>query len=194
MIKKLHKLTLIIGLLISGLVSAQDAFIGEIKMFAGNFAPVGYALCNGQILSISSNPALFSIIGTTYGGDGSTTFALPDLRGRVAMHAGNGPGLTPRSNGQKGGAENNYLSIGQMPSHNHTINASSSVGNVATPTGNLPADTSLFDKEYSDGAANTTMKSTMVGSAGSGQSVNNVQPYTVIRYIIALQGIYPSQN
>lgn len=194
MIKKLHKSVLIACFLFSGLTSAQDAFIGEIKMFAGNYAPVGYALCNGQLLSISSNPALFSILGTMYGGDGVTTFGLPDLRGRVAVSFGQGPGLSNRVLGSMGGTETNTLSVAQMPSHNHTVNAVDAAGSLASPTGNLPADTSMFDKEYSNGSPNTTMNGSMIGNTGSNQPINNVQPYTTVNYIIALTGIYPSHS
>jgi len=191
---KLHRLVLLSCLLFSGLVSAQDAYIGEIKMFAGTFAPSGYAFCDGQLLPIAQNAALFSLLGTTYGGNGTTTFGLPDLRGRAPIHKGQGPGLTSRSLGAMGGSETNTLTVAQMPSHKHDVYAVSSVGNQTTPTGNLMADTNLFDKEYSDANADTTMSANSVGNTGNGQAVNNMQPYVAINYIIALVGIYPSQN
>ncbi|NJX16095.1 phage tail protein [Tamlana crocina] len=163
-------------------------------MFAGNFAPRSWALCDGQLLAISQYQALFSILGTTYGGDGRTTFALPDLRGRVAIHPGSGPGLSTYRQGSKGGTETNTLTVSQMPPHSHTVNAVVEDGNQSVPTGNLPAGTKALDKEYSDAAANTTMNSTMIGNSGGGQPVNNIQPYGTVNYIICLQGIFPSRN
>lgn len=194
MMKKLHKLVLIIGLLFSGFASAQTPFIGEIKMFAGNFAPQGYAFCDGQLLPIAQNTALFSLIGTIYGGDGQTTFALPDLRGRAPIHKGQGAGLSNKQIGSRGGSETNTITVAQMPSHNHTVNAVSTNGDSTVPTNNLPANTNFFDNEYSTGATDVTMKSTMLGNTGNGQAVNNMQPYTTINYIIALTGMYPSPN
>lgn len=172
----------------------QDPYIGEIRMFAGNFAPSGWAKCEGQILSIAQNTALFSLLGTTYGGNGQTTFALPDLRGRLPMGPGQGPGLTQRYLGEVGGSETNTLTIQQMPAHNHTVNASTSDGDQNVPTGNIPANTKALDKEYIAGGANTTMSPAMIGVTGGSQPVNNVQPYLAVTFIIALQGIYPSQN
>jgi microcystin-dependent protein len=175
--------------------SAQsDPYLGQITMFAGNFAPRGWAFCDGQLLPISSYDALFSILGTTYGGDGRTTFALPDLRGRVAMHAGNGNGLSPRSLGQKGGTETNTITVNQMPPHNHSVNAVTTDGNTNVPTNALPANTKTLDKEYSTDANDTTMKSNMINITGGGQPVNNIQPYQTVNYIIALYGVYPSRN
>jgi microcystin-dependent protein len=194
MIKKLRKAVFITCLLFSGLANAQDGFIGEIKMFGGNFAPRDWAFCNGQLLPISENTALFSILGTTYGGDGTTTFGLPDLRGRVAVSSGQGPGLTDRRLGSMGGTQTNALTVAQMPSHNHSVGAVTANGNVASPSGNLLAHTGGFDFEYSNGNADTTMKSNMVGNTGSNQSVNNMQPYTTVNYIICLFGIYPARN
>jgi len=174
--------------------NAQDPMLGEIRMFAGNFAPQGWAKCEGQLLSIAQNSALFSILGTTYGGDGESTFGLPDLRGRVPLGPGNGPGLSNKSLGQKSGTETNTLSVAQMPAHNHTINAVSSDGNKSAPAANLPAGTKLLDPEYSNATANTTMHSNMVANKGGGQSVNNMQPYVSVTFIIALTGVYPSPN
>ena len=175
-------------------VNAQEPFIGEIRMFAGNFAPRGWAKCEGQLLDISQNSALFSILGTIYGGDGTTTFGLPDLRGRVAIGPGDGPGLTSRPLGQKTGSETNMLAVANLPAHNHSINAVTADGNASIPGGNLPAGTKLLDKEYSDAKATITMNATMVSSTGGGQAVNNMQPYLTVTYIIALQGLYPSRN
>ncbi|HSD14287.1 MAG TPA: tail fiber protein [Flavobacterium sp.] len=172
---------------------SQEAYIGEIRMFAGNFAPVGWALCDGQLLSIAQNTALFSLLGTTYGGNGTTTFALPDLRGRVPMHPGSGPGLSPRVQGEAGGSENNTLTIAQMPAHNHTVNASTADGDQNVPTNTVPGNTKALDKEYVSSAPNTTMSPSMIGMTGQGQPVNNMQPYGTVNFIIALNGIYPSR-
>lgn len=183
-------LVLLFGLL-SNSAFSQDPYLGEIRMFAGNFAPVGWALCNGQTLSIAQNTALFSLLGTTYGGNGQTTFNLPDLRGRVPLGWGQGPGLTPRDLGEMAGTESVTLTINQMPAHNHTVAAVTSEGNQNSPTNNLPADTKLLDKEYSDAAANTSMKASMIGITGGNQPFSVMQPYVTINFIIATQGIYP---
>lgn len=173
----------------------MDPFIGEIIMFGGNFAPRGWALCDGQLLPIASNSALFSILGTIYGGDGRTTFALPDLRGRVPMHAGNGPGLSDRRLGSRGGQETVTLTTSQIPAHHHTIFAISAVGDSNDPSSRLLANTGAFDNEYS---ANTsgyvTMSSNMVGNTGGGQYHTNVQPFLCVNFIIALQGVFPSRS
>ena len=172
----------------------MEPFIGEIIMFGGNFAPRGWALCDGQLLSISAYQSLFSILGTTYGGDGRTTFGLPGLRGRVAMHAGNGPGLSSRPLGQKSGTETVTLATSQIPAHKHNVGAIKTVGDSTSPTGNLLADSGSFDTEFRNATSDTTMKSDMIQNTGGGQSHNNIQPYQVINYIIALQGTYPSRN
>jgi len=170
-------------------------FIGQITLFAGNFAPRGWAFCNGQLLSISQNTALFSILGTTYGGDGRTTFGLPDLRGRVPIHPGQGPGLSNYILGQKAGAERVTLTQNQLPSHNHAVNAVAEGGNQASPAGNLPAvESTGTSKDYSDAAATGQMNSGMVGNTGGNEAFSVVQPYQCVNYIIALQGIYPSRN
>jgi len=171
--------------------NSDNPFIGEIIMFGGNFAPRGWALCDGQLLPISQYSALFSILGTTYGGDGRTTFGLPDLRGRVAMHPGNGPGLTPRNLGTKSGSETNTLTVAQLPSHSHTI-VSGGKANNPSPAGNLPANGGT--NAYSDGSPGKAMKNSMVNNTGGSQSVNNMQPYQCVNYIIALQGTYPSRS
>jgi microcystin-dependent protein len=176
---------------------AQDPFIGEIRMFAGNFAPRGWALCDGQILPISGNESLFSLLGTTYGGDGRTTFALPDLRGRTPIHAGQGPGLTNRRLGEKGGVENVLLTINQLPSHTHTaqLNADSTVATSDKPQGTLPARNAGSTPQYGN-TPNTALsaKSIAINEVGGNQDHPNMQPYITINYIIALQGIYPSRN
>ena len=191
------KKLLLIGLfaiLSFGKTKAQDSIIGEIRMFAGNFAPTGWAFCQGQLLPIAQNQALFSLLGTTYGGNGTTTFALPDLRGRVPVGFGQGLGLSNRVIGEQFGSELVTLNINQMPSHNHTVNAVTSEGNQNLPTNSLPANTKALDKEYSDANANTTMKATMVNPTGGSQPFGVSQPSLGVNFIIALQGIYPSRN
>lgn len=188
---------LLIGLfaiLSFGKTKAQEPILGEIKMFAGNFAPTGWAFCQGQLLPIAQNQALFALLGTTYGGDGRTTFALPDLRGRVPVGFGQGPGLSYKDLGQQFGTETVTLTTAQMPAHSHTVNAVTSEGNQNLPTNSLPANTKALDKEYSDAASNTTMKSGMIGITGSSQPVNISQPSLGVNFIIALQGIFPSRN
>ena len=194
MIKKLRKILIITVLFFSVGATAQEAFIAEIRMFAGNYAPRDWALCEGQLLPISQHSALFSILGTMYGGDGRTTFALPDLRGRVAIHPGQGPGLSYYNQGAIGGSERNTLTTNQLPSHNHSVNAVTATGNQTSPTGNLVADSGLFDNEYSNANADTTLKSTMIENTGGGQPVNNIQPYGTVNYIIALVGTFPPRN
>ncbi|PPK94297.1 MULTISPECIES: phage tail protein [Nonlabens] len=174
-------------------VSAQDDFIGEVKMFAGNFAPRGWALCQGQLLPIAQNSALFSIIGTTYGGDGRTTFGLPDLRGRVPEGVGTGPGLSPVQWGQRSGAETVTLTTANLPSHNHAVNGVSEVGTTNVPSGAYPANSGVFDNEYGTGTS-TPMHAGMIGYTGGGQSVSIKQPSLGMHYIICLQGIFPSRS
>jgi microcystin-dependent protein len=175
-------------------VTAQvDPLLGQISMFAGNFAPRGWALCDGQLLLIDQNQRLFSILGTTYGGDGRTTFALPDLRGRAPIHEGQGTSLSDKRLGQRGGAEQVILQVSNLPSHTHSLNASTATGTSNAPTGNVHADTSVFDKEYAT-TANTAMSGTAIGNTGGNIPVSIVQPYLTINYIIALQGVFPSRN
>ncbi len=175
-----------------------EPFIGQIVMFGGNFAPRGWALCDGQLLPISQNQALFSILGTTYGGDGRTTFGLPDLRGRFAMHPGNGPGLTSRRLGEKGGAETTTLNLNQIPSHSHTalVNAFSSEGDSTIPDNNTWAKSGQGDPDYYTGADNTIMSedAVQIGNAGGDQPHSNVPPFQAVNYIIALVGVFPSRN
>jgi len=184
---------------------SAEPFLGEIAMFAGNFAPRGWAFCDGQLLSISQNSALFSLLGTIYGGDGRTTFALPDLRGRVPIHTGQGPGLSDYRQGQRGGAEFITLDAQQIPSHSHqatvAINAGGSIGLTNTATGNVLATQSrgeVFPTLYSSGTNVTTLRSDAatitVENTGGSLSHENRMPYLAVRYIIALQGVYPSRN
>ena len=179
---------------------AQDAYLGEIRMFAGNFEIRGWAFCNGQLLSIAQNQALFSLLGTTYGGDGQTTFALPDLRGRFPMHPGTGPGLTPRSQGETGGTETVTLTTAQLPAHNHTATVSlavdTTVGTTAQPRNGLPARNASATPQYGTQAngvlaAGSTVQ---VGVTGSGLPQDNMPPFNTVQFIIALQGIFPSRN
>tara|TARA_B110000091_G_C13654880_1_gene407018 strand:- start:54 stop:590 length:537 start_codon:yes stop_codon:yes gene_type:complete len=177
----------------------SEPFIAQIQMFGGNFAPRGWAFCDGQLLSISQNTALFSILGTTYGGDGRTTMGLPDLRGRAAMHAGNGAGLNSRPLGLKSGTETNTLTQNNLPPHSHTAKANclAGVGNANTAAGNVwSADAGNQSATYSSSAANGTMQdgAVTIENTGAGQEVNNLQPYQVVNYIIALVGIFPSRN
>jgi microcystin-dependent protein len=178
-------------------LTAQEGFIGEIKMFAGNFAPRSWALCDGQLLSISQNTALFSILGTTYGGDGRTTFGLPDLRGRVSIHPGTGPGLSRKTLGEEGGYEAVTLSAAQMPAHTHTarINADTTVASSDRPENKLPARNAAATPQYGENM-NSTLSSTAVsvGNTGGSQAHTNMQPYTVVNYIICISGYYPSRN
>lgn len=201
----------------------MDPFIAQIVMFAGNFAPRGWAFCDGQLLQISQHTALFSLIGTTYGGDGRTTFALPDLRGRVPIHPGNGNGLSDRRLGQILGTEYNILNVTQIPSHSHSaavsninvevgLTASSAAATLAVPTpnaslaagnqvvGRSSTPVQMYNESTPDinlnGIASTTAASgtVTVGNTGGNQAVNNMQPSLGVNYIIALQGIFPSRS
>jgi microcystin-dependent protein len=172
----------------------MEPFIGEIRMFAGNFAPRGWHFCDGSLLSISTNTALFSILGTTYGGNGQTTFGLPDLRGRMPMHAGNGPGLTPRSLGEMAGEQSVTLIPSQMPAHNHTVGCQSSA-DKGEPANAIPATEATGGAPvYSSQPADGTMSPAMIGMAGGSQPHDNMPPYLCVNFIIALQGIYPSRD
>lgn len=176
----------------------SEPFIGEIIMFGGNFAPRGWAFCNGQILSIAQNTALFSLLGTTYGGNGQTTFALPDLRGRVPISAGQGPGLANYNLGQVSGAETATLLVQNMPAHTHGVNAASATPTPAlsSPAGNLLGPPGRGGPAiYSPtGPSPAQMHASMIASSGGSQPFSIVQPYLVVNFIIALQGIYPSRN
>jgi microcystin-dependent protein len=172
----------------------SEPFLGEILMFGGNFAPRGYAFCDGQLLSIAQNTALFALVGTTYGGNGTITYALPDLRGRVPVHQGSGPGLAPVSMGQTGGAETVTLTQNQMPPHSHQANGSV-LGSQVSPNGAFwSTDPSGGTGAYSTANPDATMASDAITMAGGSQPHENRQPYLVINYIIALQGVFPSQS
>jgi microcystin-dependent protein len=170
-------------------------FLAEIKMFGGSFAPRGYAFCSGQIMAIAQNTALFSLLGTTYGGNGQTTFALPNLQGRVPIHAGQGPGLSNYTLGQLGGSETVTLLQTQLPPHTHAVAVNSGPGNSAAPANNtVLAASTARDRLYTTAASNTSLSPTSVGTTGGGQPLSIIQPYLVINFIIAIEGIYPSRN
>ena len=168
----------------------SEPFIGEIKMFGGNFAPRSYALCDGQLLSINQNQALFAILGTIYGGDGRSTFALPDLRGRIPIGAGQGPGLPNHPQGQQSGEENVTMAANQLPLHNHTMMGSTQAANIDVPTNAVPAITG--GDSYNDGGVPVSMLETT--TTGGGQSHANLMPFNSVNYIIALFGLFPSRN
>jgi microcystin-dependent protein len=182
----------------------SDPFIAEIVMFGGNFAPRGWALCDGQLLQISQNTALFSLLGTTYGGDGRTTFQLPDLRGRFPMHPGSGAGLTTRRLGEKGGTETVTLNTNQIPAHGHTgdgtVKVSGDAANTNNPTGNALALAEAYSDQPFPTSPATPLKlransvEVTTADTGGGQSHNNMPPYQCVNFIIALQGIFPSRN
>ncbi|MEM8994737.1 MAG: tail fiber protein [Acidobacteriota bacterium] len=173
----------------------SEPFVAEIRIFAGNFAPRGWAFCNGQLLPVSQNTALFSLIGTTYGGDGRSTTALPNLQGRVPMHPGRGPGLTSRRLGQRGGSEMISLTEAQMPNHTHTAQGADEPANERTP-GNTtetarPVGRGFFT--YSTSNSNTVSMVSASNTGGS-QPHNNLQPFIAMNFIIALVGLYPSRS
>ena len=169
----------------------SEPFLGEIKMFAGNFAPRGFAKCDGQLLAINQNDALFSLLGTIYGGDGRTTFGLPGLRGRTPIHYGSGPGLTPRPIGAKSGQERVFLAAGDLPAHKHALRAENDAANSFGPANNVLANTSTAI--YVSGGS-TPMEGTSITNTGGGAAHNNMMPWQCICYIIALTGIFPSRN
>jgi len=164
-------------------------FVGEIRMFAGNFAPAGWAFCSGQILPISENETLFTLIGTTYGGDGESTFQLPDLRGRVPIHQGNGFILA-----ENGGVESVTLTTQQMPTHTHTLTATTSNSNDANPANNLLATATTFDAYEISLPPAQGMAAQSIGPAGGTQPHENMQPYLCVSFIISLFGIFPPQG
>jgi microcystin-dependent protein len=168
-----------------------EPFLGEIRTFGFNFAPQGWAMCAGQLLPISQNSALFALLGTFYGGDVVTTFALPDLRGRVGINMGQGPGLSPYQLGEVSGSENVTLTTGQMPSHAHALNANAQQYTTTRPAGHVPAQGGTYGV-VSDGT--TTMNAATIGPAGGNQPHTNVQPFLGLNFCIALEGIFPSRN
>lgn len=179
----------------------MEPFLGQIMMVGFNFAPRGWAFCHGQLLSIAQNTALFSLLGTTYGGDGRTTFALPDLRGRCAVGMGQGPGLSNYTQGERAGQENVTLISTQMPTHTHLLSASSANGTVSDPTNAVIANNQVTIERgntvpgsaFNSGPANATMNPQAIHQAGGNQPHENRQPYIAMNYIIALEGIFPSR-
>ncbi len=165
-------------------------------MFAGNFAPTGWALCNGQLLPISLNTALFSLLGTIYGGDGKTNFALPNLQGMAPIHFGNGAGLTPRVEGETGGEATVTLLSSEIPAHTHSVQASTDLGSDPAPGNNLwaVAGASRGKKMYAPPDGAVAMSPAAIGPTGGSQPHNNLPPYLTVNFIIALQGIYPPRS
>jgi microcystin-dependent protein len=179
----------------------MDPFLGEIRMTGFNFAPVGWALCNGQTLPISQYSALFALLGTTYGGNGTTNFNLPDLQGRLPIHWGNGTGLSPYVIGEKGGTENVMLQSNQMPIHNHLVNVNNQNGGASDPTNGILAvgntgggRTPTINLDYTTAAATGTLAPTAVSVAGGNVPHPNIQPFLTVNFIIALVGIFPSRS
>lgn len=169
----------------------SESYIGEIRMFGGNFAPQSWMFCQGQLVAISEYEALFNLIGTTYGGDGVQTFALPDLRGRLPIHQGQGNGLSARTVGEQFGVENVTLTIPQMPAHTHPLGANDAAEDVS-PQNNLPASTS--SDAYVKFLSPVNAHASAITSAGGSQPHNNMQPYLCVSFIIAVYGVYPSQS
>jgi len=171
-----------------------DPFVAEIRMFAGNFAPTGWAACNGQLMSISQNTALFSLLGTTYGGDGRSTFGLPNLQGMTPMFWGQGPGLSLYDLGQTGGEPTVTLLTTQMPGHTHQASGLQGAGNQASPAGNTWAELGRATDLYAAAPGSATMSPLATSVAGGSQPHNNMPPYLVVMFIIALQGIFPPRS
>lgn len=170
---------------------ANEPYLGEMAYFAGNFAPRGWAFCEGQLLPISQNQALFSILGTMYGGDGRTTFALPDMRGRALVHTGSGPGLTPRSQGQKFGSETVTMTAAQMPSHTHSAHSTSDTTVDDTANGKSLAAVKMYKPRTTP---SRSLNNATIANTGGNQPINTVQPTLAINCIIAIQGLFPSRN
>jgi len=175
----------------------MEGYLGEVKMFAGTFAPQGWAFCQGQLMAIANYQALYSVLGTQFGGDGRSNFALPNLGGRVPVGTGSGPGLTPRSQGQYGGFERVSLTTDTLPQHNHAVAC-----DMKTPSRNLsagsennvPAQTTQGEGFGSDLTGGTHMNQGMITSTGNGNSHENMQPWTAMHYIICVNGLYPPRN
>jgi microcystin-dependent protein len=173
----------------------MEPFIGQILLVAFNFPPKGWAMCNGQLMSIAQNQALFSLLGTQYGGDGKSTFALPNLQGRVPIHQGSN-GMTNHVIGSSGGAESVALTVNNLPAHTHVANCSSLAGTSASPAGHFWAETvkgGSVDSSYGS-SVNAQMAATAIGATGAGAAISVMQPFLTLNFIIALQGIFPSQG
>jgi microcystin-dependent protein len=167
-----------------------DSYVGEIRMFGGNFAPAGWMFCDGALIPIAQNDVLFQLIGTTYGGDGVNTFAVPDLRGRLPIHTGQGAGMSVRTLGESGGAEEVTLNVQQMPVHSHTMAASNDIAALPTPQGNVTGQAAA--KLYRAGVPTVQMDPQSLAPAGGSQPHENVQPFLCVNFIISLFGIFPS--
>lgn len=174
-------------------VSAQTPFLGEIDLVPYNFSPTGWADCNGQLLPISTNTALFSLLGTMYGGDGKSNFALPDLRDRVPVGTGQGPGLSESVQGEVGGEYQHTLTIAEMPAHTHFLKADTALGTSPRPADMFLARNAAGIPSYR-GGLNQAMSPSAIGVTGGSQPHNNLQPYLGLKYIIAIQGIFPARN
>lgn len=172
----------------------DSPYIGAIVLFCGNFAPAGWALCNGQLLGIAQNQALFAILGTIYGGDGIRTFGLPNLQGRVPIHPGQGQGLSPYTLGEIGGVETVALTVQNMPAHNHMLMGDNTANSKEAPGPNHVIGLSPMDKMYSANNPNTNMAPASIGMSGGNLPVKVIQPFQCVNYIIALQGLFPSRN
>ncbi|WP_257883245.1 phage tail protein [Hymenobacter sp. DG01] len=182
--------------LVSMRTSASAPYIGEIAIFAGNFAPAGWEFCDGRQMPISENESLYQLIGTTYGGDGQKTFCLPNLQGRVPLHQGLGPGLsTGYTMGEMVGVETVTLTTLQIPVHSHTPGASTAPGTTASPVGAVPANSGTGSAQYTQATTNLVVQPTQtLGVVGGSQPHENMQPYLAVNYIISLYGVFPSQT
>ena len=172
----------------------SEPFLGEIRMFAGTYAPRNWAFCDGQIIAVSQNEALFSLLGSTYGGDGRTSFGYPDMRGRLPIHTGTGPGLTPRPLGQKQGTETVTLTPSQVPNHTHNIAVSSQTADQSSPAGHILAQNSAVQMYDTAKVTPKTLRDGLIGETGGSQAHSNLQPSLCLNFIISLIGIYPSRN
>ncbi len=190
---------------VPGVAQAQAGgtqLLGQLAFVPYNFTPRGWANCDGQLLPISQYSALFSLLGTTYGGDGRTTFGLPDMRGRFPMHVGNGPGLSPRQLGEKAGSETHNLTVNQMPAHSHTAKGTTEAATTSNPNNAVPAAPDALPLQgapavntYKTSPTTTTnLSSAAISNTGNNQAVNHMSPYIGVRCIIALEGVYPSRN
>jgi len=175
----------------------SDSFIGEIKMFAATFSPRQWAFCNGAIMAVSQNESLFALIGATYGGDGRSSFGLPEMRGRIPVHYGQGPGLSAYPIGMRRGLEEVVLSADQLPSHTHALQASNNRATSKNPNGNVFAASPVNETMYIEGqttGAPQALNEAAVDTSGSNDGHMNIMPYTAIQFIICLEGIFPSRN
>lgn len=190
--KRISVLFLLVGmLLVQSKAYSQQSYLGDIKLTAINFLQEDWMDCDGQLLAINDYPALYALLGTNYGGNGTTNFALPDLRGRVPVHIGHGTGLSNYTQGAKGGAESTILSESQLPAHTHGVSVSTEAGTSSASDTTYLAHSGNLDKEYATttDASNTTM----VQTTGSGSAIDNRQPYLVVRYVICVEGLFPSR-